>query len=119
MVLERQLSDDDVDNQPESLLWTTHAGSETGHAVADVRLRRPRTRPADSPRPGTAPSADLPPDLFNYDIVKTDQTYLYFRGDPLYAFGHGLSYTSFGYSGLRRTRSRAGRQGQGDASAST
>ena len=24
------------DNQPETLLWTTHAGSETGNAVADV-----------------------------------------------------------------------------------
>lgn len=28
-------------------------------------------------------------------------TYRYFKGEPLYAFGHGLSYTSFEYSDLQ------------------
>ena len=28
-------------------------------------------------------------------------TYRYFRGEPLYAFGHGLSYTTFGYGNLK------------------
>jgi len=28
------------------------------------------------------------------------RTYRYFRGEPLYPFGHGLSYSSFAYSGL-------------------
>jgi beta-glucosidase len=28
------------------------------------------------------------------------RTYRYFGGQPLYAFGHGLSYTEFTYSGL-------------------
>ena len=29
------------------------------------------------------------------------KTYRYFRGEPLFPFGHGLSYTTFTYSNLR------------------
>jgi beta-glucosidase len=36
------------------------------------------------------------------------RTYRYFRGQPLYPFGHGLSYTRFAYSGLRLSRTRVG-----------
>ena len=35
----------------------------------------------------------------SYDMA--GRTYRYFGGVPLYAFGHGLSYTTFKYSGLR------------------
>jgi beta-glucosidase len=34
------------------------------------------------------------------------RTYRYFRGEPLFPFGHGLSYTRFEYSGLRLSRTR-------------
>jgi beta-glucosidase len=30
-----------------------------------------------------------------------NRTYRYFTGDPLYPFGHGLSYTTFHYNNLR------------------
>ncbi len=40
---------------------------------------------------------DLPP-FDDYDLE--GHTYRYFRGDPLYAFGHGLSYTTFSYADL-------------------
>lgn len=36
------------------------------------------------------------------------RTYRYFRGQPLYPFGHGLSYTRFAYSGLRLSRQELG-----------
>ncbi|MNS40258.1 Periplasmic beta-glucosidase precursor [compost metagenome] len=37
------------------------------------------------------------PDLLDYNI-RNGRTYMYFQGKPLYAFGHGLSYTSFKYN---------------------
>src|SRR5690606_26888217 len=42
------------------------------------------------------------------DYAMKERTYRYFTGQPLFPFGHGLSYTSFGYSGLKLDRTRAG-----------
>ena len=39
----------------------------------------------------------LPP--FN-DYAMDGRTYRFFEGEPLYPFGHGLSYTRFEYSAL-------------------
>ncbi|MET8151576.1 glycoside hydrolase family 3 C-terminal domain-containing protein [Actinoplanes sp. NPDC049668] len=89
-----------------AILWTTHAGAETGHALADVLFgaRNPGGR---LPQTWYRSDDQLPADLLDYDIISSRQTYLYGTQTPLYAFGHGLSYTRFRYSGLR-TRAEGG-----------
>ena len=41
-----------------------------------------------------------------YDVSK-GYTYMYFKGIPLYPFGHGLSYTTFTYNNLKITQTAA------------
>ena len=86
------------DNVP-AILWTTHAGQETGHAVADVLFGdvNPAGRLTQT---WYRSMADLP-DILDYDIIKAKRTYQYFEGVPLYPFGYGLSYSSFQYRDLR------------------
>jgi beta-glucosidase len=82
-----------------AIVWTTHAGQETGHALADVLFgdRPPAGRLTQTWYRSTA---DLP-DILDYDIISNGATYLYFEGEPLFPFGHGLTYSSFEYRNLR------------------
>ncbi|MEU4694219.1 glycoside hydrolase family 3 C-terminal domain-containing protein [Actinoplanes sp. NPDC023714] len=82
-----------------AVLWSSHGGQEHGRALADVLfgLVEPAGRLTQTWYAG---DADLP-DLLDYDIIASDATYLYFRGTPLFPFGHGLGYTEFRYDDLR------------------
>ncbi len=50
-----------------------------------------------------------------YDVTK-GFTYLYFKGVPLYPFGHGLSYTHFEYSDLKLSAASIALTGRVDIS---
>jgi beta-glucosidase len=56
-------------------------------------------------------SLDGVPPQNEYDVSK-GFTYLFFRGVPLYAFGHGLSYTQFKYSNLKLSKKRTNTIGE-------
>lgn len=85
-----------------ALLWTAHGGQAAGHALA--RVLAGDTSPAGRlPQTWHAADADLP-DLLDYDIVGSRQTYLYATTTPLYPFGHGLTYAAFAYDDLHAVR---------------
>jgi beta-glucosidase len=80
-----------------AILQAWYPGEEGGRAVAETLF-------GDANPAGRLPvtfyhaTADLP-DFENYSM--SNRTYRYFNGKPLFAFGHGMSYTTFKYSGAK------------------
>jgi beta-glucosidase len=83
------------DNLP-AILVAWYPGQRGGSAVADVLFGD--ANPAGR-LPVTFYKADEKLPAFD-DYAMAGRTYRYFEGEPLYPFGHGLSYTRFDYSGL-------------------
>lgn len=79
-----------------AILTAGYPGQQGGNAVADVLF-------GDYNPAGRLPvtyyqSVEQLPDFENYDME--GRTYRYFRGEALYPFGYGLSYTTFDYANL-------------------
>jgi beta-glucosidase len=79
-----------------AIVQAWYPGEEGGAAIADVLF-------GDYNPGGRLPvtfykSADQLPPFENYRM--DGRTYRFFKGEPLYPFGHGLSYTQFKYSGF-------------------
>jgi beta-glucosidase len=55
-------------------------------------------------------SVDQLPPMMDYNI-RDGRTYMYFKGEPLYPFGYGLSYTTFKYSNLKTSSPQLAKDG--------
>ncbi|MGD9929934.1 MAG: glycoside hydrolase family 3 C-terminal domain-containing protein [Mangrovibacterium sp.] len=85
-----------AENVP-AILTAGYPGQQGGNAIADVIF-------GDYNPAGRLPvtyyqSVEQLPDFENYDME--GRTYRYFRQEPLYPFGFGLSYTTFSYGNLK------------------
>jgi len=84
-----------------AILEAWYPGGEGGTAIADVLF-------GDYNPAGRLPvtfykSVDQLPPFTDYSME--GRTYRYFKGEPLYPFGYGLSYTTFAYNNLRLDKS--------------
>ena len=92
-----------------AILHMAHSSQDEGWALAQVLFgdynpggRTTVTWPA---------SMDQLPPMLDYDI-RHGRTYMYFKGKPLYPFGHGLSYTTFRFANLRTDKTSLAPDGQ-------
>jgi beta-glucosidase len=87
-----------------AVLEAWYAGEEAGTAIAETLagVNNPAGRlPVTFYR-----NVDQLPPFDDYSM--NGRTYRYFKGDALYGFGFGLSYSRFAYSGLRAQRTPKG-----------
>jgi beta-glucosidase len=83
-----------------AIVEMTHGSQEEGNGLADVLFGD--YDPAGRLTQTWVASMDQLPPMLDYDI-RHGRTYMYLKQKPLYAFGYGLSYTTFTYSHLRLT----------------
>jgi beta-glucosidase len=86
----------DVLEAADAVLFAWYPGEQGGVAVADILFGN--ANPSGRlPVTFYKSITDLPP--FD-DYSMKGRTYRFFRGEPLFPFGYGLSYTKFDYTGL-------------------
>jgi beta-glucosidase len=81
-----------------AILHVSQSSQELGNAVADVIFGK--VSPAGRLVQTWTSSIDQLPPILDYNI-RNGRTYMYDEHEPLFAFGHGLTYTIFRYSGLK------------------
>jgi beta-glucosidase len=98
-----------VQQNATAILHMAHSSQEEGNALADVLFGdyNPAGRLVST---WVKSVEDLPP-MMDYDIRK-GRTYMYFKGQPQYPFGFGLSYTTFEYSNLHTSANAVSAAGE-------
>ena len=81
-----------------AILHMAHSSQDEGSALAQVLFGK--YNPGGRLTETWPKSLDQLPPMMDYNI-RDGKTYMYFKGEPLYPFGFGLSYTTFKYSNLR------------------
>merc|ERR1712013_60621 len=96
--------------QCDAVVDAWYPGQMGGYAIADVLLglKNPAGRASVTSYRSTS---DLPPPGEMKESAGKGVTYRYFEGEPLYPFGHGLSYSTFAYSALSTNASAQGVDG--------
>jgi beta-glucosidase len=92
-----------------AILHMTHNAQEQGSAIAEVLFGD--FNPAGRLVQTWPKSIDQVPPMMDYN-VRNGRTYMYFKGEPLYPFGYGLSYTTFKYSNLKISAPRLQKDGE-------
>ena len=85
-----------IKDHANAVLDAWYSGEEGGTAIAETLSGK--NNPAGRLPVTFYKGIDQLPNFENYSME--GRTYRYFKGDPLYPFGYGLSYTTFGYSNL-------------------
>ena len=91
-----------------AILTMAHASQDEGTALAKVLFGD--YNPGGHIVTTWPKSLDQLPPSMNYNI-RDGYTYMYFKGEPLYPFGYGLSYTTFRCSNLRTSSSQLAKDG--------
>lgn len=86
------------DEKIPAIVYMAHGGPEGGTAVGATLSGE--NNPAGRTPQTWYRSVNELTDIMDYDIINGERTYMYYNGQPLYPFGHGLSYSEFSYSGL-------------------
>ena len=87
-----------IDGHVPAILEAWYPGEQGGTAIADILFGK--VNPSGHLPLTFYRSTDQLPPMSDYEVTH-GRTYQYFKGSPLYPFGHGLSYTKFADSNLR------------------
>jgi beta-glucosidase len=91
-----------------AILHMAHSSQDEGTALAEVLFGD--YNPGGHTVETWPKSLDQIPPMMDYNI-RHGKTYMYFKGEPLYPFGFGLSYTTFKYANLRTSTPQVAKNG--------